>query len=239
MGRPGRAADVVREELSVEFVQSDPVKIAPSLLAADFARLGDEVRTIAGHVDWLHIDVMDGHFVPNVSFGVPVVESLRGLTDLVFDCHLMVTNPADHVDSLASAGADLLTMHIEAVPSPETAAKRTKDAGLDFGLVINPATPFAGVAPFIELCDVVLVMSVEPGFGGQEFLEPALPKVEEAREWVEARGLRTDIQVDGGITPSNVRRVADAGATVVVAGSAIFGADDPVQAVNDLKRAIG
>lgn len=215
------------------------MRIAPSLLAADFARLGDEVEAIAGLVDWLHIDVMDGHFVPNVSFGVPVVKSLRGLTDLVFDCHLMVTNPTDHVDALAAAGAELLTMHIEAVPSPETAAKRTKDAGLDFGLVLNPVTPFAAVAPFVELCDVVLVMSVEPGFGGQEFLEMALPKVAEAREWVEARGLRTDIQVDGGITPSNVRRVADAGATVVVAGSAIFGADDPVQAVNDLKRAIG
>lgn len=218
---------------------NDSVKVAPSLLAADFARLGEEVRAVAGSVDWLHIDVMDGHFVPNVSFGVPVIASLRGLTDLVFDCHLMVTNPADHVESLAEAGADLLTMHIEAVPSPESAAKRAKDSGLSFGLVVNPVTPFAAVAPFAEMCDVLLIMSVEPGYGGQEFIETALPKVAEAREWVEARGLRTDIQIDGGITPSNVRRVVDAGATVVVAGSAIFGADDPAQAVIELKRAIG
>ncbi len=215
------------------------VKLAPSLLAADFARLGDQVREIAGHVDWLHLDVMDGHFVPNVSFGVPVVSSLRGLTDLVFDCHLMTTNPADHVESLAVAGADQVTMHIEAVPSPEQAAKRARGAGLGFGLVVNPLTPFAALAPFVEICDLLVIMSVEPGFGGQDFLESAVPKVAEAREWVEARGLRTDIQVDGGITPSNVRRVADAGATVVVAGSAIFGADDPVQAVTELRRAIG
>lgn len=218
-------------------IESPPVKIAPSLLAADFARLEEEVRRVEDLVDWLHLDVMDGHFVPNLSFGMPVISSLRKVSRLWFDCHLMVTNPADLVAPLAEAGANLLTMHIEAIPDPVPAAELTREHGLDFGLVVNPGTPFSAVAPYAELCDVVLIMSVEPGFGGQAFIPEVLPKIEEAREWVEARGLRADIQVDGGITPSNVRTVLDAGATVVVAGSAILGADDPVRAVAEMRRA--
>lgn len=214
------------------------VKIAPSLLAADFTRLGEEVAKVEPVVDWLHLDVMDGHFVPNLSFGIPVISSLRRSTALFFDCHLMTTNPAEYVDEFAAAGADLLTMHIEAIPDPEDAHDRTRAAGIGFGLVVNPRTPFGAVAPFAEMCEVLVVMSVEPGFGGQEFIEDVLPKVEEAREWVEVRGLATDIQVDGGVTPANVRRVTEAGATVVVAGSAIFGADDPVEAVSALRRAV-
>jgi ribulose-phosphate 3-epimerase len=213
------------------------VKLAPSLLAADFARLEEEVGRVEELVDWLHLDVMDGHFVPNLSFGMPVVASLRKVSGLFFDCHLMVTNPIDLVEPLAEAGADLVTMHIEAVPDPESAAKAARDAGLGFGLVVNPVTPFAAVAPYAELCDVILIMSVEPGFGGQQFIDSVLKKIAEAREWVEARGLPADIQVDGGITPSNVRAVLDAGATVVVAGSAIFGADDPASAVAAMRRA--
>lgn len=213
------------------------MKLAPSLLAADFARLEEEVGRVEELVDWLHLDVMDGHFVPNLSFGMPVVASLRKVSGLFFDCHLMVTNPIDLVEPLAEAGADLVTMHIEAVPDPESAAKAARDAGLGFGLVVNPVTPFAAVAPYAELCDVILIMSVEPGFGGQQFIDSALKKIAEAREWVEARGLPADIQVDGGITPSNVRAVLDAGATVVVAGSAIFGADDPASAVAAMRRA--
>ena len=213
------------------------VKIAPSLLAADFARLGQEIQRIEDHVDWLHLDVMDGHFVPNVSFGIPVIESIRSVTDLYFDCHVMTTNPDSYLPELAKAGVDLVTMHIEAVPDPTGPAENTRSNGLGFGLVINPGTPFEAVAPFAGLCDVIVVMSVEPGFGGQSFIPEVLPKVEAAREWVEDRGLTADIQVDGGITPDNAGIVVDAGATVLVAGSAVFGAEDPAKAVEMIRRA--
>ena len=214
------------------------IKIAPSLLAADFARLESEIKGIEDHVEWLHLDVMDGHFVSNISFGIPVIESVREVTDLYFDCHLMTTNPDSYLEDFARAGADLVSMHIEAIPDPTGPAKRSRQVGLDFGLVINPITPFDGIAPFVELCDLVVVMSVEPGFGGQSFLPEVLPKVEAAREWVENRGLTADIQVDGGITPDNARMVADAGANVLVVGSAVFGADDPPSAVMEIRSAV-
>jgi ribulose-phosphate 3-epimerase len=214
-----------------------PVKIAPSLLAADFSRLREDVERVAPVSDWLHLDVMDGHFVPNISFGIPVIEAIRGVTDLYFDCHLMTTNPDAYLPELAKAGVNLVTVHIEAVPDPSRALQRARDNGLDFGLVINPGTPFDAVAPFVEKCDVVVVMSVEPGHGGQPFIPTALPKIEAAREWVESRGLRADIQVDGGITPENAGQAISAGATVLVAGTAVFRADDPLAAVEALRRA--
>ncbi|MDX1469564.1 MAG: ribulose-phosphate 3-epimerase [Acidimicrobiia bacterium] len=213
------------------------LKIAPSLLAADFSKLDEEIARVAPHVDWLHLDVMDGHFVPNISFGIPVIESIRPLTNLHFDVHVMTTNPDAFLPELAKAGADLVTMHIEAVPNPVQPAQRTRDAGLEFGLVLNPGTPFAGVEPFIELCDVLVIMSVEPGYGGQAFIPQVLGKVEEAREWVEERGLATDIQVDGGITPDTAPLAVSAGANVLVAGTAVFRADDPAAAVEELRRA--
>ena len=214
------------------------IKIAPSLLAADFARLESEIKGIEDHVEWLHLDVMDGHFVSNISFGIPVIKSVREVTDLYFDCHVMTTNPDSYLEDFARAGADLVSMHIEAIPDPTGPAKRSRQVGLDFGLVINPITPFDGIAPFVELCDLVVVMSVEPGFGGQSFLPEVLPKVEAAREWVENRGLTADIQVDGGITPDNARMVVDAGANVLVVGSAVFGADDPPSAVMEIRSAV-
>jgi ribulose-phosphate 3-epimerase len=214
------------------------VKIAPSLLAADFSRLAEEISRIEDSADWLHLDVMDGHFVPNISFGLPVIESIRGASHLFFDCHLMTTNPDQFLQELAKVGVDLVTMHIEAVPDPVGPAERARDAGLGFGLVINPTTPFSGVAPFAEICDVVVVMSVEPGHGGQTFIESVIPKVEEAREWVENRGLEADIQVDGGITSDTAPLAVDAGATVLVAGTSVFRADDPAAAIADLRRAI-
>lgn len=214
------------------------VRIAPSLLAADFARLGEQVAKVEPHVDSLHLDIMDGHFVPNISFGMPVIAALRRESELYFDCHLMTTNPDAYVEELAEAGADLLTMHIEAVPDPTRAARRTRAAGLDFGLVLNPATPFESVSPFLELCDLLLVMSVEPGFGGQEFMPEVLPKIQAAREWVESHGLAVDIQIDGGIAPETAPRARQAGANVFVAGTAIFGSPDPAGAADDLRRAI-
>lgn len=215
-----------------------PVRISPSLLAADFARLGEQVTKVEPHVDSLHLDIMDGHFVPNISFGMPVVAALRTESELYFDCHLMTTNPDAYIEELAAVGADLVTMHIEAVPDPTRAARRTRDAGLDFGLVINPATPFESVAPFLDLCDLLLVMSVEPGFGGQEFMPEVLAKIEAAREWVESNDLVVDIQIDGGITPQTAPRAREAGANVFVAGTAIFGSSDPAAAADDLRRAI-
>jgi ribulose-phosphate 3-epimerase len=212
-----------------------PPRLAPSILAADFARLGDEVAAIEDHVDLLHIDVMDGHFVPNISLGIPVIASLRKATDVPFDCHLMTTNPDAYFEPLARAGASLVTVHIEVFPDPRNVEKRARELGLDFGLVLNPVTPFAAVEPFVELCDLVLVMSVEPGFGGQEFLSEVLPKIEQARKFVDIRGLSADIEVDGGIGPETIAAARAAGADVFVAGSSIFGAADPVAAVAEMR----
>lgn len=214
-----------------------PIKIAPSLLAADFARLDTEIGRVGPHVDWLHLDVMDGHFVPNISFGIPVIASIRDLTDVYFDCHIMTTNPDAYFPELAKAGVDLVTVHIEAVPNPTRAMERARENGLDFGLVLNPGTPFDAVTDYVGECDVIVVMSVEPGYGGQSFIDGVLPKVETAREWVEDKGYTADIEVDGGITPENAGRVISAGATVLVAGTAVFGADDPPAAVDTLRRA--
>jgi len=216
-----------------------PAKIAPSLLAADFAHLADDVARIEDHIDFLHVDVMDGHFVPNLTFGMPVIESLRKATDLYFDCHLMVTNPVSLFEPLKEAGGNLVTCHMEVLPDPTAAAARAREVGLDFGLVINPATPFEAVEPFAELCDLLLVMSVVPGFGGQGFIPEVLPKIEAARKWVDSHGLRADIEVDGGINPVNAVRAREAGADAFVAGTAIFGASDPVGAVADLRAAVG
>ena len=213
-------------------------QIAPSILAADFSRLGEEVRRVEADVDLLHVDVMDGHFVPNVSLGIPVIASLRPVTKLKFDCHLMMSNPDAYFEPLKAAGADLATVHMEVFPNPGPVARQARDAGLEFGLAINPPTPYAALDPFVELCDLLLVMSVNPGFGGQAFIEEVLGKVEAARKRVDSLGLATDIEVDGGIGPENIRRARDAGANVFVAGSSVFSADDPVAAVSAMRKAV-
>lgn len=180
---------------------------------------------------------MDGHFVPNVSLGIPVIRSIRRVTDLPFDCHLMMTNADAYFEPLKEAGADLVTIHIEAYPDPTAAAARARSTGLGFGLVLNPPTPPESVVPFLELCDLVLVMSVDPGFGGQQFLPSALDTVRHLRETLDERALEVDIEIDGGIGPDTVGAARKAGASVFVAGSAIFGAADPVAAVEELRRA--
>lgn len=214
------------------------VKIAPSLLAADFACLGDEVARVADSVEMLHVDVMDGHFVPNLSLGLPVIESLRKVTTLPFDCHLMMSNADAYFEPLAEAGATGVTVHIEAFPEPTEVARQARDAGLGFGLVVNPPTPFEAVQPFVELCDLLVIMSVHPGFGGQHFIEAVLPKIRAARETVESMGLATDIQVDGGVTVATAPAARAAGANVFVAGTAVFRSTDPTKAVAELRDAI-
>jgi len=214
------------------------LKIAPSILNADFTRLGEDVARVGPHVDFLHLDVMDGHFVPNLSFGPPIIESLRRVSDLYFDCHLMVSNPQALFAPIKAAGGNLVTVHIEVHPDPTRVAQAARDEGLDFGLAINPPTPFEAVEPFVELCDLLLVMTVNPGFGGQGFIAEVLPKVEAARNLVERDGLAADIEVDGGVTPETVRPAREAGANAFVVGTAIMGAPDPVQAVARMRAAI-
>ncbi|MDX1450395.1 MAG: ribulose-phosphate 3-epimerase [Acidimicrobiia bacterium] len=214
------------------------LKIAPSVLAADFGRLTEELELVSPHVDLLHVDVMDGHYVPNLTFGMPVIEAMRAATDLYFDCHLMVTNPIALFEPLKEAGGNLVTVHVEVHPDLKIPAKAAREAGLDFGIVVNPSTPFEAIEPFVELADLILIMSVEPGFGGQAFIPEVLPKVEAARKIVEDTGIAADIQIDGGITPVTARQARDAGANVFVAGTAIFRAPDPVAAIADLRKAV-
>lgn len=214
------------------------IKIAPSLLAADFSRLAAEVDSLGSAADLLHLDVMDGHFVPNLTFGMPVIAALRPHTALQFDCHLMTTNPTEFFPELAQAGADLVTIHLESVPDPRQAAARAESLGLGFGLVISPPTPWEAMEPFVELCEMCLVMSVHPGFGGQSFMPEVLGKVESLRKYVDSQGLTTDIQIDGGITTATAGAARAAGANVFVAGTAVFGQADRVQAIEELRRVI-
>ena len=212
------------------------IKIAPSILSADFARLGDEVKAVAAAgADYIHVDVMDGHFVPNITIGPLVVDGLRPVTDKPFDVHLMIENPDLYIPDFAKAGSDIITVHQEAVPHLHRTVQLIKSLGKKAGVSINPGTPVNTLESILDELDLVLVMTVNPGFGGQSFIESCLPKIETLRKMIDGRGLKVELEVDGGVKADNINRIAAAGADVFVAGSAVFGKDDYRAAIDILR----
>ena len=213
-----------------------PLLIAPSILAADFARLGEEVRAIeAGGADWVHIDVMDGHFVPNISFGTPIMQSIRPVTSKPFDVHLMIAPADPYLESFATAGADVITVHAEAGPHLDRSLQMIRTLGKRAGVSLNPATPASVIQHVLDRLDLVLVMTVNPGFGGQTFIPAMLDKISQVRDMV--RGRNIDIEVDGGITAANAGAVVRAGANVLVAGSSIFKSADYSASIKAIRTA--
>jgi ribulose-phosphate 3-epimerase len=214
------------------------VKIAPSILSADFSRLGEEVKAVeeAG-ADWIHVDVMDGRFVPNITIGPLVVESLRKVTKLPLDVHLMIENADQYIEDFANAGADIISVHAEACPHLHRTIQSIKENGAKAGVVLNPATTLFALDEIIEQVDMVLLMSVNPGFGGQKFIGSVLSKIELLRNPLNESGVELDLEVDGGIKPDNAAIIKQAGANVLVAGSAIFGSDDYKTAIEGLRNA--
>ena len=216
------------------------IKIAPSILSADFARLGEEVQAVArAGADYIHVDVMDGHFVPNLTIGPLVVAAVRKVTDLPLDVHLMIEAPDRYIADFASAGADLITVHQEAVPHLHRTVQLIKSLGKRAGVSINPATPVSTLDVILDELDLVLVMTVNPGFGGQGFIASGLAKIATLRREIDRRGLTVELEVDGGVKIDNIGRIAAAGADVFVAGSAVFGSADYAATIGELRRRAG
>jgi ribulose-phosphate 3-epimerase len=212
------------------------MKIAPSILAADFAHLAADVARVAGEAELLHVDCMDGHYVPNLTIGPPVVAALRPHTDLFLDCHLMVDNPGRLLTSFAEAGADGITVHVE-LGDPRPLLDDIAGLGVRRGLALEPETPYDAVEPYLDAIDLLLVMSVHTGFGGQPFIPDVLDKVRAARKEIDARGLAVEIEIDGGIKVDNAGLAAEAGVDILVSGTGIFGADDPAAAARAIRNA--
>lgn len=213
------------------------IKISPSVLSADFSKLGAEAKRMEDcGAEYLHLDVMDGKFVPNITFGAPVIKSIRDKANTVFDVHLMIDDPFKYIDDFAKAGADIITFHVESSSDPAATVEKIISSGCKAGMSIKPATPAQELFPFLNSLSMVLVMTVEPGFGGQSFMEDTMDKVMILREEIKRRGLDIDIQVDGGINSKTVSAAARAGANVFVAGSAVFGAPDASQAISSLRE---
>jgi ribulose-phosphate 3-epimerase len=217
------------------------IKLAPSILSADFARLGEQIAEVGkAGADYIHVDVMDGHFVPNITIGAPVVASLRPLTDLPLDVHLMIEHPERYISDFVEAGADIITVHVEASRHVQSTIEAIKDLGVKAGVSVNPPTPLSAVDDFIHHVDLVLVMSVNPGFGGQAFIPESLPRIADMRKMIDSRKPGVELEVDGGINAENAPEIVKAGADVLVAGNSIFRASDGIeQAMKRLREAVG
>jgi ribulose-phosphate 3-epimerase len=210
-------------------------EIAPSILSADFARLAEEIKSIeSGGATVLHVDVMDGRFVPNITIGLPVVKSLRKATSMTIDTHLMIVEPSRYALQFVEAGADMVSVHVEADPHLHRTLSSIRDAGAKAGIAVNPATPLSAISEALPFADFVLMMSVNPGFGGQAFIPEVLHKVRRLRNEILDRGLNVRIEIDGGVDAGNINEVVEAGAEIIVAGSAVFGKPDPAEAVREL-----
>lgn len=211
------------------------VRIAPSILSADFAKLADEISRVSSEADVLHVDVMDAHFVPNLTIGPPVVTWIRRHSDLYLDCHLMMDNPGKYLGAFRDAGANGCTVHVE-ISQTGALIAQMRELGLDVGLAVNPETPFEACEPWLDRLDLLLIMTVHPGFGGQSFMREVLPKIARARQAIDSAGLSVELEVDGGIDAQTAPLVAEAGARLLVAGSAIFGQADPVAASQRIRE---